>query len=240
MSGGGDNASAARAEPPARETGAGGAASAARRQHRVVVVGEFNSGKTQLVNALLGAPVLAASFVTRTALPTAVAFAAKPTFSAEIGNRRRIRIPPHSLDQDPPADARWLHVGLPLAGLRTLRLIDTPGLGSGDPERDARTLRICRYAHTLVWCTPAMQAWKASEERAWLSLPGRLRSHGILAVTFADAIALPAQRDRLLARLQAQAGGHFARVVLASELGAFIPSPRGAGLPRLDGAAQPG
>ncbi len=173
------------------------------------MAGEFNSGKTALVNALLGSSVLCASFVTRTALPTAVTFAAKPYFSAEVANRRRIRLAFDGLDQDPPENSRWLHVGLPLERLRALRLIDTPGLGSGDQDGDERTLRICRNADRVIWCTPAMQAWKASEERAWLTLPERVRRRGILAVTFEDAVASPTDTHRLLARLRAEAGCYF-------------------------------
>ena len=223
MSGSSDSASAARVERHVLETAPGDVEARAPTPHRVVVAGEFNSGKTALVNALLGSPVLCASFVTRTALPTAVTFAAKPYFSAEVANRRRIRLAFDGLDQDPPENSRWLHVGLPLERLRALRLIDTPGLGSGDEDCDERTLRICRNADRVIWCTPAMQAWKASEERAWLTLPERVRRRGILAVTFEDAVASPTDTHRLLARLRAAAGCYFGGVVLASERNALLP-----------------
>jgi hypothetical protein len=170
--------------------------------------------------------VLTTSFITSTAYPTAVRFAAKPCASAEIANRRRVRLAWDRLDQPPPESTRWLHVGVPLGPLRSLRLVDTPGLGLGDEDRDARTLRLCQHAHTVIWCTPAMQAWKASEERAWLKLPRRVRDRGILAVTFGDAIASPADANRVLARLQAEAACYFTRVVLASELSALVPGPR--------------
>jgi hypothetical protein len=227
MSRRGDSAPATRREPEAGETASGNVETGPRAPRRVVVIGEFNSGKTELVNALLGSPVLCASFITRTAVPTAVGFAAKPYVSAEIANRKRIRLASDGLDRTPPEDSRWLHVGLPLERLRALRLIDTPGLGGGDDGGDERVLRICRRADTLVWCTPAMQAWKASEERAWLTLPRGVRARGILAVTFADAIASSADRDRLMARLQAQAGGYFGGVALASELGTLLASLSG-------------
>ena len=96
-------------------------------------------------------------------------------------------------------------------------------MGSGDEDCDEHTLRICRKADTVIWCTPAMQAWKASEERAWLTLPERVRQRGILAVTFEDAIASPGDAERLLARLHAEAASHFSRVVMASRLSALVP-----------------
>src|SRR5204863_4357843 len=72
-------------------------------------------------------------------------------------------------------------------------------------------------------CTPAMQAWKASEERAWLALPGRVRDRGILAVTFEDTIQSEADATRLLSRLNAEAGSYFRRIVMASERSALAP-----------------
>jgi Dynamin family len=210
---------------PAPESGEAGG----KRQlpRRIVVVGEFNSGKTSLVNVLLGEPVLSASFIVRTAYPTVVGFAARPSLSAEIANRRRIRLGWDRLDQAAPEGTRRLHVGMPLERLRRLRVIDTPGLGFGDESRDKLTLRICSRADTVIWCTPATQAWKASEERAWLTVPKRVRDHGILAVTFEDAIASLTDVGRLLARLRAEAGCHFGSIVLASERGALVPSLAG-------------
>jgi GTPase Era involved in 16S rRNA processing len=186
---------------------------------RIVVIGEFNSGKTSLVNALLGSPVLSASFVTRTAHPTAVTFAARPVFSAEIGNRRRVRLARDRLDNEPPEDTRWLHVGLPLERLRSLRVVDTPGLGCGEEDSDKRTLGICRQTDTVVWCTPAMQAWKASELHVWLTLPRSVRRRGILAVTFMDTLTVPTDAGRVLARLRTDAGDLFSRIVTTATQG---------------------
>ena len=212
---------------PASGGDGGALGSTARRKRQapacVVVVGEFNSGKTALVNALLGAEVLTPSFVTRTAHPTVVGFARRPSITGEIAGRRRIRLAWGCVDEPLPDDIRRLHVGVRLERLRTLRLIDTPGLGLDDEASDRRTLRACHSADAVIWCTPAMQAWKASEERAWLSLPRRVRDRGVLAVTFEDAIASHADAGRLLARLRADAGAHFRRIVLASEHNALLP-----------------
>lgn len=183
---------------------------------RIVVVGEFNSGKTALVNALVGAPVLAPSFVTHTAHPTVVGFAARPSLSAEIANRKRRPVTWAAIDAGAPGDdIRRLHVGAPLERLRGLSVVDTPGIGFADCESDQRSLHACRNADIVIWCTPAMQAWKASEEQAWLTLPDRVRGCGVLAVTFADAIASRTDVDRLMERLRAEAGPYFWQIALA-------------------------
>jgi hypothetical protein len=201
-------------EPPLR-TGA------KERARRIVVIGEFNSGKTTLVNALLGTPVLPTSFTRHTAYPTVVGFAAKPRLRAELIGRRRVAVPWSAIDGTPAPHIRRLHVGMPIERLKALRAVDTPGFGLGDEEDEARTLCACRGAATVIWCTPAMQAWKASELRTWLSLPRSVRGRGVLAVTFMDALPSPGDAGRLLARLHADAGPHFRRIVTFSSQGFF-------------------
>jgi GTPase Era involved in 16S rRNA processing len=183
---------------------------------RIAVVGEFNSGKTTLVNALLGAPVLPTGFTLHTAFQTVISYAPRPRLAAELAQRKRIAIAWEHLTKDAPAGIRRLHVGMPLARLEALKVIDTPGLGYAVDGADHEVLAACRRADVVIWCTPAVQAWKASEERAWLTLPERVRRRGILAVTFLDAVGSASDARRVMARLDAEAGALFRSVVAAS------------------------
>ncbi|HEY1244930.1 MAG TPA: dynamin family protein [Hyphomicrobiaceae bacterium] len=209
-SGRGSGGAAGLGEPPVAP------ADAKQRPLRVVVIGEFNSGKTSLVNALVGASVLPASFTRHTAYPTVVRFARRPSLSAEIAQRRRVPVGWDELDGAPSHHIHRLHVGVPLDRLHTLRAVDTPGLDLADDVLAARTLRACRSADAVIWCTPAMQAWKASEQQAWLALPEAVRARGILAVTFMDALRSPSDAGRLMARLNADAGPLFRRIAATS------------------------
>jgi predicted GTPase len=191
-------------------------AGAREKPVRVAVIGEFNSGKTSLVNALLGADVLPTSFITHTTYPTVIRFAARPSLSAEIAQRRRVPIEWEQVEEAPSSHIYRLHVGVPLDWLRRLRVLDTPGIGLGNELLGARTLRACRRADTVIWCTPAMQAWKATEQQAWLALPRSVRRRGILAVTFMDALRSQSDAGRLMARLQADTGALFRRIVTIS------------------------
>jgi GTPase Era involved in 16S rRNA processing len=200
-------------QPPAPRT------TSKRRPVRVAVLGEFNSGKTTLLNALVGATVLPASFITHTAYPTVLRFAPRPTLSAEIAGRRRVAFAWEDLDGTPSHDIHRLHIGMPLDRLRTLLAIDTPGLGLCDPVAEERTIRACRGADLIIWCTPAMQAWKASEQQVWMSFPRSVRRRGILAVTFMDALNSPGDAARVMARLQADAGDVFTRIITTATQG---------------------
>ncbi len=200
------------------ETGAGADVLSNRsRRARIVVVGEFNSGKTALVNALVGAPVLTPSSIVHTAHLTVVGYAARPSLTAETSSRRRRPVAWDGISDLALDDVRRLHVGAPLERLKLFSVVDTPGLGFADSESDRRSLLACRGAGAVIWCTPAMQAWKASEEQAWLALPASVRARGILVVTFGDAIASRADVDRLMERLRAEAGPYFRAVVMADD-----------------------
>jgi hypothetical protein len=189
-----------------------------RARKRVVVLGEFNSGKTALVNAIVGAEVLKPSLVTHTAHLTVVRFAAKPSMWAETNDGRRMALTwgPAGEETALP-DIRRLHIGVPIARLQSMSVTDTPGFGLADCDGDAATLDACGRACAVIWCTPAMQAWKASEEQAWLALPERVRRRGMLAVTFADEIASPSDVDRLMARLRTEAAPYFRAIAMAGE-----------------------
>ena len=185
----------------------------------MAVIGEFNSGKTTLVNALAGARVLPSSFTTHTAYPTVLKFARRPSLAAEIALRKRVPFDWEQLDEPPLRHIHRLHVGMPLDRLRSVRVVDTPGFDLCDELLRARALRACRRADTVIWCTPAMQAWKASEHQTWLALPKSVRRRGILAVTFVDLLRSQSDAARLMARLHAEAGGLFRRIVTTSAQG---------------------
>lgn len=195
------------------------------RTPRIVILGEANAGKTWLANALLGARLLPSSFVARTELPTLVEHGARRRLVLE--RRDGIREPiswddVESRASDIEYGASRVHMRAPLQTLRRMRLLDTPPLGSGDEDSDRRTRRMCRGADLVIWCTSALQAWKASERILWLSQPAAVRENGVLVLTFSDMLRADQEMQRVLARLNAEAACYFNQVALPSELPAVI------------------
>jgi hypothetical protein len=184
---------------------------------RIAVLGEFNSGKTTLVNAMLGADLLPAGIATRTRLPIVARFGSRPSLTLKLADGRRVSLAQETLDGPPAADARQVHYRSPLGSLKRITLVDTPASGLEDLIVDLHTVEACRGADLVVWCTPAMQAWKHSEQVLWLTLPVTLRKRGVLAVTFADQIASQVDLDRLSARLRADAGAFFRDIVVLTD-----------------------
>lgn len=186
---------------------------------RIVVLGETNSGKSALVDVLIGAPALPPGLEALAGLPTRVFHAPSQQLTVEMANGLKhdaCANGAHAHDLASLADARTLHVGLPQPRLKSFELIDTAPVQSSDSPPCDRVVDACRQAHLAIWCTTAMQAWKASEQGAWGCLPQRLKSNAILAVTFKDAIQSGDDEARLLGRLRVQAAPHFQQVVVVS------------------------
>jgi hypothetical protein len=142
---------------------------------RVPVIGELNQGKSQLVNALVNAPVCAVGDDITTTVPTFVGHADEPTAElvADVpvtgrraigpasGEPSRVPVPFDEIATGTPTKAlvsrRGVHteVGVPrelLAG--GLMLIDTPGLGGG-PARTATTFAALAGADAVLMISDA-------------------------------------------------------------------------------------
>jgi hypothetical protein len=180
----------------------------------IAVTGESRSGKSSLINALLGARVLPTGRNDEMRSAVLLSYAAKRSLTAEHNDRRRVAVDWASAARMPIKSLRRLRLGLPNDLLKSTRLIETPGFATGCEDLDQRALGACRRVDAGIWCTTAMQAWKASERDAWVSLSKRMRERSILAITYMDAIPSQTDRERLRARICAEAAAYFGKVVM--------------------------
>lgn len=197
------------------------------RPPRIVLLGEFNAGKTTLANALIGAEVLPTSFHANTRIPIHVRYSARPSITIELADRHRVPLSETTVGLLREGQASTLHVGLAVERLRQFELIDTPGLASGMTLPGDLTLQACRSAHMAIWCTAATQAWKASEAKVWSTLPERLRRNSLLVATLADTLNTERDRGRVEARLRTEVEPLFSGLVLvaAAEIDALRRDP---------------
>jgi GTPase SAR1 family protein len=105
----------------------------------VAVLGQFKSGKSSLINSLIGAEILPVGVVPVTAIVTCIAYGGQPGLKVEYLNGTSGEIPLMQLEswvteKNNPENIKNVAVALvnhpAMEGLRYISFIDTPGLGS--------------------------------------------------------------------------------------------------------------
>jgi hypothetical protein len=147
----------------------------------VLVIGEFNRGKSSMVNALLNARVCATDADVATAVPTVVRYADElcafahasegaepvPLDPAEVETlvSRTAAERAAGTERVGRAGVASVEIGLPRGLLRDgLVLVDTPGMGGGlNSAHGATTLRALAGADAVVFVTDASQELSAAE-----------------------------------------------------------------------------
>ncbi|ULH16804.1 dynamin family protein [Deinococcus sp. KNUC1210] len=151
----------------------------------LVVVGEFNAGKSSFVNALLGDAVL----------PEGVT----PTTD-------RIYVLVHGEKGEPEAtaDPFVVRLKLPLTALEGVALVDTPGTNAIIRQHQVLTEGFLPRADLLLFLTSADRPFTESE-RQFLSLAARWGRSVVMVVNKADLLETQAQRDEVRAFVEAGA-----------------------------------
>ena len=152
-----------------------------RPECTVLVVGEFNKGKSSLVNALLNARVCATDADVATAVPTLVRYAPEfGTLARQAPDADPVAVDPASVTALTTRGAEErragtervaaggpvdVEIGVPRELLRDgLVLVDTPGMGGGlNSAHAAVTLRALAGADGVVFVTDASQELTAHE-----------------------------------------------------------------------------
>lgn len=139
----------------------------------VTVMGEFNSGKSTFVNALLGEEVAPMGITPTTATINLLKYGRERGGRVVYrdGTSRSVRWSevPALLRGLDPAEAKRISVVevlYPLDVLQRVNVVDTPGLNSIQPEHEATAREFIAQADAVVWLFTVDQAGKASEREA--------------------------------------------------------------------------
>ncbi len=180
---------------------------------RVAVAGEFSSGKSTLVNLLVGDAVIKTSVLASDLPPIVFSHGASHHISAgRWDDSQGVIGPPIDLGAELPEAVDFIRVSTPSEMLRDVEIIDLPG--TNDPERDEQLLiDIAGQADILIWCTNAVNAWRESEKHTWSNLPSALRKTGMLVVTHVDLKSVRKSVPRLLARLERETLDKFDAII---------------------------
>ncbi|WP_158842626.1 dynamin family protein [Saccharothrix deserti] len=191
---------------------------------RVLVIGEPKQGKSQLVNAMVNAPVCAVGDDVTTTVPTFVQHAETPSAAlvrgASIANTptERIPVPIDQLASQVSANQGGhggelvrAEVGIPRALLDSgLVLIDTPGVGDLRPAHTASTFAALLQADAVLMVSDATAELTKSE----LELLKQVMTSCPNVVVVLTKIDIAAQWRRVLERNRA----HLARAGVTAKL----------------------
>ena len=143
----------------------------------IVVVGEFNAGKSALINALLGQPVLKEGVT--------------PT-TTQVNLLRHGEALAHK-----PLSDHLLEITAPVDLLRDLSIVDTPGTNAIIREHELITQRFAPRADLVLFVTSADRPFSESE-RAFLE---KLRAWGkkiVLVINKADLLERPEDLEQVI------------------------------------------
>lgn len=137
----------------------------------VAVLGEFNAGKSTLLNALLGTDVAPTGIRPTTANLHWVAWAPDP-FARIVVRGGRDRVVQHSelkrtLDElyGDGAHVERVYIYAPIERLKHVELLDTPGFNAPDTHHGPTAQQGVEEAHVALWLLDATAPLKESERR---------------------------------------------------------------------------
>ena len=192
------------------------APSASGQKPRLVLMGEFSSGKSTLSNILLGGPTLPTQ-ITATRLPPVHISYGEPSAYALGRDGARLEVDLSDLGKLSPDEVRSLHLTMIADTLELCDLIDMPGIS--DPNMPTDTWdEVVRPSDHVIWCTHATQAWRQSEAAAWDRMRGATSGLNLLLVTQFDKLRNQRDRSRVLNRVVAETDGKFTAVYPVSLL----------------------
>lgn len=179
---------------------------------KIVVAGEFNAGKSSVVNLLLRQDIL----------PATVGFSDMPPIKVVASNREHYQL---IGDDDNLIDVveyregkikgstiQSAEIELPIKQFdgAVITEISVDQHGELQPEAEAALYD----ADLLIWCTMGQRAWCLTEITVVKKLPQSVLDKSILAVTRADYLSSDANRQKVRTRLENEAGIYFDQVVM--------------------------
>lgn len=202
----------------------------AEDRFRLVVAGEFNNGKSTLINALLGDRVLPSSASPTTVLLSVIQYGESPryrirrldgSYEATTQDGFRKLVAPHEPDQRDPTDVERFHretntisaidrveIGYPtpLCGFG-VEIVDTPGTNDPNAARERITYEFVPNADAVVFVLSARMPLDQSEmdflrDRILASDVGRL----FFAINFKDFLDTPEKQQKVLQYVEAHLG----------------------------------
>lgn len=178
---------------------------------RIAVAGLARSGKTSLVNLLVGEEVIPTRS-RRTVMPAVILrHAAAYRTTAGWWDREDQAFDGLSLPDALALTPDIVSVGIDCDVLRDIWLMDLSDLEDSGAQANALFV-LNRLADMIVWCTNAEDPWTSEERHVWGLVPKLVQRRSILALTHADHLSA-GMLTPTLERLKGAVGSGFRAVL---------------------------
>lgn len=178
---------------------------------RIAVAGLSRSGKSSLINLLVGEDVIP-TLPRRTTMP-AVMLRHAPTYTTTAGwwDREDQVFDGLALDRVLDEHPDIVSFGIDCEVLRDIWLMDLSDLEDSGGQANALFV-LNRLADMIIWCTNAEDPWTAEERHVWGMVPKLLQKRSVLVLTHADHLSA-GMLTPTLDRLKNTVGSSFRAVL---------------------------
>ena len=179
---------------------------------KVVVVGEFNSGKSSVINLMFRRGVLPASAEFTNMPPARIVLSDQEDWTITGDGGSELNAEDFRGGKLDGEDIENIEISLAGDDLSDVSVTEV-GVGlDGFLSPEAEDL--IKGADLVIWCTMGQRAWCLSEIDIVKEFPGKIHKHAILVITRADLLQTNKKRQLVTDRVEGAAAAFFDKVFM--------------------------
>jgi len=183
-----------------------------KRHFNIVVAGEFNSGKSSVLNLLLRKEVVPVSVGVSGLPPAQVVHSDVETYDLSSARSGQKLTKSDLFNGASGEKFGSINIAVPMEEFRGAAIFEV-SVGQ-DGELDQTGQKVLSEADLLIWCTMGQRAWCLSEISIVEVLPKSLLDTAILAVTRSDYLRNTEDIGKVERRLKREASEFFDTIVM--------------------------
>lgn len=191
---------------------------------RVAVLGGPGSGKTSLVNFLIGSELIPHEEGTTPRPPIIIRYDEEPATVAGWWSGIEIAEKGLKLEAAAVHKPDFIEFRIPNPILQFIGFLEMPKVDD-EAGRSEQIRWASRRADVVIWCTKASSPWSEADAQIWAPFAEKLYGRSLLAVTHVDEVDMP--RESLRDQLPPETANLFENTVLIATTDAIKAAPEG-------------